>query len=107
MAPGATNMRLADLYALLRRDFGVEVVQMNHPRHEGVGESGYLNALGPEGQPYDPGKPITAPPNAHLLTPGADGHTRAIECVASSMGSHRAEPRSLLSPRPPSTPATG
>ncbi len=78
-APPSQNLRLADLYALLRRDFGVEVVQMNHPRHEGVGESGYLNALGPEGQPYDPGKPITAPPNAHLLTPGADGHTRAID----------------------------
>ena len=78
-APPSQNLSLADLYGLLRREFGVEVVQMNHPRHGGVGESGYLNALGPEGRPYDPARPITAPPNHHLLTPGADGHTRAID----------------------------
>lgn len=78
-APPSQNLTLPDLYALLRRDFGVEVVQMNHPRNEGVGESGYLERLGPKGRSYDPMRPLTEPPNQSLLTPGADGHTRAID----------------------------
>ncbi len=78
-APPSQNLRLPDLYALLRERFGVEVVQMNHPRQRGVGEQGYLDRMGLEGHAYEPEKPISFPPNDHLLTPGADGHTRAID----------------------------
>jgi hypothetical protein len=78
-APPTQNLTLADLYALLRRRFGVEVIQMNHPRIRGTGQAGYLNTLGPQGESYDPDKPISEPPNNHLLVPGSDGQTRAID----------------------------
>ena len=78
-APPSQELTLPDLYALLRNQFGVGVVQMNHPRNRGAGERGYLNRMGREGRAYDPDKPITRPPNDLLLAPGSDGRTRAID----------------------------
>lgn len=78
-APPSQELTLPDLYTLLRNEFGVGVVQMNHPRNRGAGERGYLNRMGPEGRAYDPDKPITRSPNDLLLAPGSDGRTRAID----------------------------
>lgn len=81
-APPSQDIRLADLYSLLRRDYGVEVVQLNHPRD---GTPGKLNAgaffthLGSAGKPYDSSRSLQEHPNALLLVPGSDGHTRAID----------------------------
>jgi hypothetical protein len=81
-APPSQNLRLADLYALLRSDYGAEVVQLNHPRGDepdAVRESAYLTHLGSAGRPYDPARPIAEGPNALLLEPAPDGRTRAVD----------------------------
>ncbi len=80
-APRSQGLRVADLYALLRRDFGVGVVQLNHAlAGDGALENGrYLSHLGAAGEPYDPSLPIDEPPNRRLLEPAADGRTRAVD----------------------------
>jgi hypothetical protein len=81
-APPSQNLRLADLYALLRSDYGVEVVQLNHPRGRDAGEvreGSFLTHLGSAGRPYDASRPLTEAPNALLLEPAGDGRTRAVD----------------------------
>jgi hypothetical protein len=81
-APPSQGLALPDLYALLRRDYGAEVVQLNHPRdaERGVVEEGaYFTHLGAAGTGFDPGRPIDAGPNRALLETASDGETRAID----------------------------
>ncbi|MDJ0851518.1 MAG: CehA/McbA family metallohydrolase [Myxococcota bacterium] len=80
-APRSQDLRVADLYAMLRRDYGVGVVQLNHAlAADGEVENGrYLSHLGGAGESYDPALPIDERPNRLLLEPGADRETRAID----------------------------
>jgi len=81
-APPSQNLRLADLYALLRSVYGAEVVQLNHPRGkhpDAVQEDAYFTHLGSAGKAYDPSRPLTQAHNALLLEPAGDGRTRAID----------------------------
>lgn len=81
-APPSQDIRLADLYALLRRDYGVQVVQLNHPRGGTPGKleaGGFFTHLGSAGEPYDSTRSLTEEPNARLLAVGSDGRTRAID----------------------------
>ncbi len=72
---------MAELYALLRGDYGARVVQLNHPFGSGPGlvDESYFTHLGSAGEPYDPARPIDAAPNRLLLERASDGHTRAID----------------------------
>ncbi|MEE9607792.1 MAG: CehA/McbA family metallohydrolase [Myxococcota bacterium] len=81
-APPSQAQSLAALYARLRADFGVQVVQLNHGlRSEAsrVQDGAFLSHLGTAGRPFDPTLPIEEPPNDRLLEVGPDGHTRAID----------------------------
>jgi hypothetical protein len=80
-APPSQDFEVAELYARLRRDYGAEVVQLNHPfgTQPGVREGYYLTHLGRAGEPYDPARPIDAEPNLLLLERASDGSTRAID----------------------------
>jgi len=81
-APPSQNMTVADLYAMLRRDFGAQVIQLNHPRRKTAGdvaEGNFLTHLGDVGVGFDPAQPLQSPPNDRLLEPGANGNTRAID----------------------------
>jgi hypothetical protein len=79
-APPSQDLSVAELYALLRNEHAVEVVQLNHPRGElpGLDEEGFLTHLGVAGRGFDPGLPLDRDPNRPLLAPAADG-TRAID----------------------------
>jgi hypothetical protein len=81
-APPSQDMSLADLYSLIRRDYGASVVQLNHPR-DGMGddldEGAFFTHLGVVGRSFDPDQVLTEGGNAALLEPGADGSTRAID----------------------------
>jgi len=80
-APPSQDLTVADLYALLRSDYGARVVQMNHALsgESGVDDGAYLTHLGTAGEHFDPSRPITEEPNRLLLRRGADGETRAID----------------------------
>jgi len=81
-APPSQEMELADLYSMLRSEYGAKVIQMNHPRDDdpdGIDEENFLTHLGDVGRPFDPTRPIDEPPNDRLLAPGANGRTRAID----------------------------
>lgn len=81
-APPSQNLRVADLYALLRRDYGAEVVQLNHPRSRAdaeIDDEAFLTHLGSAGAGFDPTRPIQEAPGALLLETGGDGRTRAID----------------------------
>ena len=80
-APPSQELAVADLYALLRSDYGARVVQMNHALvgEPGVRDGAYLTHLGTAGEGFDPSRPITAEPNRLLLRRGTDGETRAID----------------------------
>jgi hypothetical protein len=81
-APPSQGMSVADLYGLLRRDYGAQVVQLNHPRTskpDKVDEGAFLSHLGHVGRGFDPTRPIDEAPNDALLTPSQDGKTRAVD----------------------------
>lgn len=81
-APPSQDRSLAQLYAELRSDYGARVVQLNHPMGKHRGErddQAYFTHLGSVGSAADPSLPLEAAPNAALLVPAADGHTRAID----------------------------
>jgi hypothetical protein len=80
-APPSQEPSVAELYAHLRRDYGVQVVQLNHalPDDGGVEEQCFLSHLGRAGEPYDPSRPIGEAPNRLLLERASDRHTRAID----------------------------
>jgi hypothetical protein len=72
---------VANLYAMLRSDYGARVVQLNHAFGKGTEliDESYFTHLGGAGEPYDPARPIDAEPNRLLLERGSDGRTRAID----------------------------
>jgi hypothetical protein len=80
-APPSQNRTVAELYAELRRDYGAEVVQLNHPLvgDQGVEDGAYLSHLGDAGEGFDASLPLDAEPNRRLLVPASDGRTRAID----------------------------
>jgi len=81
-APPSGGLAPADLYTVLRRDYGARVVQLNHPRvsdPEGRDEEALFTHLGSAGEAFDPTRPLEAHPNELLLRTGADGTTRAID----------------------------
>ena len=80
-APPSQNLTLANLYALLRSDYGARVVQLNHPRprSDDISEGAYFSHMATAGEAFDPNLPLTAPPNDTLLALATDGHTRAID----------------------------
>jgi hypothetical protein len=81
-APPSQNMTLADLYSMLRQEFGVQVIQMNHPRGSTAGvvsEGHFLTHMGDAGVGFDPTRPVDSAPNNRLLDPGSDSSTRAID----------------------------
>ncbi|MGI9592538.1 MAG: CehA/McbA family metallohydrolase, partial [Myxococcota bacterium] len=80
-APPSQGLGVADLYALLRREYGARVVQLNHAldAEAGVNGEGLLNHLGTVGESYDPSRPIDTWPNRVLLETAADGVTRAVD----------------------------
>ncbi len=81
-APPSQRLSLPDLYASLRRDSGVRVVQLNHPRSRvpGRAEEGELfTHLARAGESFRPEEPLEAWPNRLLLEPGADGRTRGLD----------------------------
>jgi hypothetical protein len=80
-APPSQELTLADLYTLLRSDYGAQVVQMNHalPKDDEEKDGAFLTHLGTVGEPFDPALALTAEPNRALLEPGADGRTRGID----------------------------
>jgi hypothetical protein len=81
-APPSQDLRVADLYALLRRDYGVEVVQLNHPRSgkgQEIDDEAFFTHLGSAGEGFDPARPIQDAPGALLLETAGDGQTRAID----------------------------
>jgi hypothetical protein len=80
-APPSQNRTVAELYAGLRRDFGAEIVQLNHAvgKQPGLSDGSYFTHLGSVGEPYDPARPIDAAPNRTLLELASDGSTRAID----------------------------
>lgn len=79
-APPSQNVGVAELYASLRRDFGAEVVQLNHARgtEPGVSEGSYFSHLRVAGTGFDRRLPLDAWPNRVLLEATPDG-TRAID----------------------------
>lgn len=79
-APPSQRMRVAELYSLLRRDYGVHVVQLNHPRpkESGANAGNFFTHQGSVGRPVDPRLPITWEGNESLLWESPDG-TRAID----------------------------
>jgi hypothetical protein len=80
-APPSQELTLADLYALLRADYGAQVVQMNHalPNGDEERDGAFLTHLGTVGERFDPTLPLETEPNRALLEPGSDGKTRAID----------------------------
>jgi hypothetical protein len=80
-APPSQERSVAGLYALLRRDYGARVVQLNHALPEEPGEDGesFFSHLATVGEPYDPTLPLDDWPNRVLLELAADGATRAID----------------------------
>ncbi len=80
-APPSQDLTVADLYSLLRTDYGARVVQMNHALtgEPGVDDGAYWTHLGTAGEGFDPGRPLTEEPNRLLLRRGADAETRAID----------------------------
>ncbi|MFQ5415673.1 MAG: CehA/McbA family metallohydrolase [Myxococcota bacterium] len=81
-APPSQNVSVADLYASLRNEHAVQVVQLNHPRDGSPGEvnsGAYFTHLATAGVGYDPSRSLETPPNRHLLERSADGSTRAID----------------------------
>ena len=80
-APPSQNRGLAELYGMLRRDFGARVVQLNHPRDGTPGsreDGAYLTHLARSGEAFRPELPLEAEPNRLLLEAAADG-TRPID----------------------------
>jgi hypothetical protein len=79
-APESQEFALGELYSNLRREHGVGVVQLNHPRgrEAGLEEGSYLTHLGTLGRPADPTRPLSVHPNRALLEPAADG-TRPLD----------------------------
>ena len=79
-APPSQDLTVPQLYALLRRDFGAEIVQLNHarPSRDRVRHVAFLSHLRVAGEGFDPRRPLDAPPNSLLLVPGSDG-TRPID----------------------------
>ncbi len=97
-APASQARSVGDLYGSLRRDYGVRVVQLNHPRDapaSGVDEEAFLSHLGTEGRPLDVTRPLTEPPNDALLRPAADG-TRAIDFDAMEVMNGRSHDEFLV-----------
>jgi hypothetical protein len=81
-APPSQNMTAADLYSLLRHDYDVSVIQLNHPRRSKPGrvsEGAFLTHLGNLGEGFDPTRPIDAAPNDRLLARSSDGRMRAVD----------------------------
>jgi hypothetical protein len=80
-APPSQQPSVAELYAKLRGEYGVQVVQLNHalPEDGGVDEQCFLSHLGRVGEPFDPSRPIGDEPNRVLLERASDRHTRAID----------------------------
>jgi hypothetical protein len=81
-APPVQDRSVADLYALLRRDYGARVVQLNHPRADRpdkIYDGAFFTHLGDAGEPFRPALPVEAEPNRRLLARSADGATRAID----------------------------
>jgi hypothetical protein len=72
---------VAELYSLLRGDYGARVVQLNHARGKeaGLQEGALFTHLASAGRGFDPTRPLDAEPNRVLLeTRAADG-TRAVD----------------------------
>lgn len=82
-APPSQNLPLAELYAALRRDYGAQVVQLNHPRpREEGGENpagNFWSHMGSVGEPFDSSLPLDVAPNDALLATASDGRTRGID----------------------------
>jgi hypothetical protein len=80
-APPSQELGVAEIYALLRREYGVRVVQLNHALagDRQVDQGDYLSHLGTAGEPYDPARPIDARGNRLLLERASDGRTRAVD----------------------------
>ena len=83
-APPSQNRAVGQLYAELRRSYGVRVVQLNHPRPtpkdvaEGNENLAFFTHLS-VGRPFDPSLPLDDPENEPLVRRiGADG-TRALD----------------------------
>jgi hypothetical protein len=78
-APASQNIGVADLYAGLRTNHAIEVIQLNHARGRVPQEAGlFFTHLGTVGEGFDPTRAIGAVPNQALLAASADG-TRAID----------------------------
>ncbi|MCH2169580.1 CehA/McbA family metallohydrolase [Myxococcota bacterium] len=81
-APPSQNLTLPELYDLLREQYAVRVVQLNHPRSsraEDLEVGAFLSHLGSQGEAFDSTLPIDAPPNAALLETARPGGSRAID----------------------------
>jgi hypothetical protein len=81
-APPSQNISVAELYASLRGEHGVQVVQLNHPRDGAPDEvelGAYFTHLGSAGVGYDPTRSLDEPPNDRLLETSADGSARAVD----------------------------
>jgi hypothetical protein len=79
-APPSQDLRVPELYSLLRSAYAVGVVQLNHPRCGGPGPNVgcFFTHQATVGAPVDTRQPVTAAANASLLEPAADG-TRALD----------------------------
>jgi len=100
-APPSQNLTAAELYALLRLEYGAQVVQLNHPRPKGGGgenpPENFWDHMGSVGEPFDPTLPIDATPNDVLLETASDGRTRGIDFDAVELinGNSRAQYESV------------
>jgi hypothetical protein len=80
-APRFEGRRLRDAMADLRTAPSPPFIQLNHPR-PAPGESNddtYFEHLGPDGQPYDPTRPLSAAPNRALVEASPDHGLRDLD----------------------------
>ncbi len=75
------GLRLREIIALARDLPDRPIVQLNHPRHadEDLYDEAFLDHLSVAAAPFDPDRPLDAPPNRFLLETDSETGTRDID----------------------------